>query len=227
MRACQYLYIAGSISGAGKSSICAALLAKLLRDGYPAETLAYIKPVTQCLEPQMVAGFCQAKAIEAMPIGPVILSKPLLKQCYQEDNSLAKSLLSKAAFAIKKISHEKLYCLVDGVGYPGVGSIAGVSNGEVAKAINASVILVCNKTSPGDAIDTVDWMYHYFLAKHVKVIGIVFNQLPLNCYKKYVKKIQQYYQNNKTNLLLMAMIPQLKQVTIEQLSQYIDCSRLK
>ena len=45
---------------------------------------------------------------------------------------------------------KKMFCrlfaqlIIDGVGFPSVGSIVGVDNADVAKAAKAPVLLVCN-----------------------------------------------------------------------------------
>ena len=52
------LFIAGDKSQVGKSTVCLGLLGSLLKAGYPASKLAYIKPATQCEEEQLVAKFC-------------------------------------------------------------------------------------------------------------------------------------------------------------------------
>ena len=39
--------------------------------------------------------------------------------------------------------------IIDGVGFPSVGSIVGVDNADVAKAAKAPVLLVCNLSAAG------------------------------------------------------------------------------
>lgn len=214
------IYIAGTVSGSGKSSLCAALLQQLLHH-HSANQLAYIKPVTQCLAPQPVASFCEQQQIEHQAIGPVVLSPVLLQKCYQGDPELPSSLLAEAKAAVNNISQNKACCMVDGTGYPGVGSIAGVSNGQVAQAVEASVILVCNKVKTGDAIDTIDWMRRYFEYFSVKIDGIIFNQLSAQYYQQDADKLKNYYANYHSKLTVLGCIPQLESVTAENLGGYI------
>lgn len=65
---------------------------------------------------------------------------------------------------------------MDGVGYPAVGSICGVSNADVAATLNAPVLLV-GKSGVGDAVDSYNLNSCFFEAKGVKVLGGVFNRL--------------------------------------------------
>lgn len=66
--------------------------------------------------------------------------------------------------------------MVDGVGYPAVGSICGVSNGDVAASLNAPVLLV-GKSGVGDAVDSYNLNACFFEARGVRVLGGVFNRI--------------------------------------------------
>ena len=55
--------------------------------------------------------------------------------------------------AVDEIGRGKLITVIDGVGYPAVGSICGISNADIASAVGASVLLV-GKSGVGDAVDS-------------------------------------------------------------------------
>ena len=67
--------------------------------------------------------------------------------------------------------------LVDGVGYPAVGSICGVSNADVAKALDIPVLMI-GKAGVGDAVDSYNLDTNYFRAQGLRVMGGIFNMLP-------------------------------------------------
>ncbi|MDD1609927.1 MAG: AAA family ATPase [Methylococcaceae bacterium] len=71
----RYLYIMGTDSGVGKSTVCLGILAQLLAYGYLPQQLAYIKPTTQCVEKQAVAGFCANNNIPFIGIGSLLFRK--------------------------------------------------------------------------------------------------------------------------------------------------------
>src|SRR5674476_1668061 len=73
--ATKYIYVMGSESGAGKSTICLGILAQLLESGLAPNQLAYIKPVTQCIAKQTVALFCEQTKIPYKDIGDLIFKK--------------------------------------------------------------------------------------------------------------------------------------------------------
>lgn len=71
--------------------------------------------------------------------------------------------------------------MVDGVGYPAVGSICGVSNGDVAAHLDAPVLLV-GKSGVGDAVDSYNLNACFFETRGVRVLGGVFNRIPTTGY---------------------------------------------
>ncbi|MGR9101481.1 MAG: hypothetical protein ACU826_13040, partial [Gammaproteobacteria bacterium] len=75
----KYLYMMGASSGVGKSTLCEGLLSQLLADGYRPDQLAYIKPMTQCLDKQPVTLFCEREKICHRGIGSIVFRKGYTK----------------------------------------------------------------------------------------------------------------------------------------------------
>ena len=175
------LFLSGDRSSVGKSSMCLAILVSLLRKGVPPSALAYIKPVTQCEADQPVTVFCNRVGISNRGIGPVVFYKGFTRAYLNGETASAEALLDEARGAVAEISQGKMFTLVDGVGYPSVGSICNLSNADVAKKLNAPVLLV-GKSGVGDAVDSYNLNSAYFELKGVRVLGGVFNKLPLDGY---------------------------------------------
>eukprot|EP01032_Pedospumella_encystans_P014223 gene14223-16352_t len=175
------LFLSGDRSSVGKSSMCLAILVSLLRKGVPPSALAYIKPVTQCEADQPVTVFCNRVGISNRGIGPVVFYKGFTRAYLNGETAPAEALLDEAHSAVAEISQRKMFTLVDGVGYPSVGSICNLSNADVAKKLNAPVLLV-GKSGVGDAVDSYNLNSAYFELKGVRVLGGVFNKLPLDGY---------------------------------------------
>ena len=92
--------------------------------------------------------------------------------------------------------------LIDGVGYPSVGSICGISNAQVASFLNACVLLV-GRSGVGDAVDSYNLNATYFRANNVPILGIVFNKLPSRGFyslKNCKVAVNQYFENRKEKL---------------------------
>ena len=70
------IFVSGSASGAGKSTISLALLGAALESGmYRADELAYIKPATQGVQQTLTAKFCAWHGIACRHVGPVVFFK--------------------------------------------------------------------------------------------------------------------------------------------------------
>jgi dethiobiotin synthetase len=86
-------------------------------------------------------------------------------------------VLRFACQAVQSLRVGRRIVVVDGVGYPAVGSICGVSNADIARKLGAPVMLVGRK-GVGDAVDAFNLNAAYFESFGVKVLGGVFNRLP-------------------------------------------------
>ena len=183
------VFIAGDKSQVGKSSICLGLIGTLLtKYNYHPSSLAYIKPATQCEESQLIAKYCNEHKIENRPIGPLVYYKGFTRAFLNGTTDDTDTLLQSIKQAVDSISLNKKIVIIDGVGYPAVGSICGTDNVSVALAsrYNSQVVgavippavLIVGKRGVGDAIDSYNLCATYFKSRGVKVMGTIFNRLP-------------------------------------------------
>lgn len=173
------LFIAGDRSKVGKSSVCLALLGSLLRLGFAPGDLAYIKPATQCEAPQLVTAWCDSVGIANRGIGPVVFYKGFTREFLKGNAGTSADLLREACEGVRSVGTGKKIVLVDGVGYPAVGSICGISNADIARALGACPVLLVGRSGVGDAVDSFNLHATFFRHQGVKVLGAVFNRLPL------------------------------------------------
>jgi hypothetical protein len=70
--------------------------------------------------------------------------------------------------------------IIDGVGFPSVGSILGISNAAVARALHAKVVVLVpgHKGSLGMAVDSFNLAHSYFTAHGVDVVGMAISKVP-------------------------------------------------
>jgi BioD-like phosphotransacetylase family protein len=121
--------------------------------GVKPSELAYIKPVTQCEAEQSVVKFCNLTGIACEGIGPVVFYRGFTRAFLDGQAGTSEELIQSAVAAVDTIQRGKKIVVVDGVGYPAVGSICGISNADVARALGAPVLLV-GKSGVGDAVDS-------------------------------------------------------------------------
>ncbi len=81
--------------------------------------------------------------------------------------------MRKSYDAVSKVSNA---VLLEGTGHTGVGSVVDLNNAQVAKRLNADMILVANG-GLGSAYD--DLALNYLMCQRwgVKVIGIILNKV--------------------------------------------------
>jgi len=181
----RLIFICGDASGAGKSSIAMGLLHLLMRRGYDASELAYIKPCTQCEDVQLVNKFCEKNGIAHQGLGPVIFYEGFTAEVIDGKTESVEKRRARVQKAVNRISEGKKWVIVDGVGYAAVGSVAGVSNAEVASLLNAPVLVV-GRPGIGNSIDAMNFILAYFHAHHVYTVGACWNRVPpMHSYHSY------------------------------------------
>lgn len=186
----KYVYVMGSESGAGKSTVCLGILAQLLASGFTADQLAYIKPATQCIAKQPVALFCEQTKIPCIDIGNLVFRKGFSRDFIDGLTRHSDELMADVLTSILSIGKDKEVIIIDGVGDPSVGSVVGVSNVDVALLLPCRVIFV-GKPGIGAAIDNTVLCVTFMQYKGLANIGIIYNKIPLSAFdeiKEYITK---------------------------------------
>jgi dethiobiotin synthetase len=205
------IFVSGERSSVGKSTICLAILAALIERGIPPEDLAYIKPVTQCEAEQPITQYCRAKGISNVSIGPVVFYQGFTRSFLNNETETPTALLEKVRVAVDDVSRGKKFVLVDGVGYPSVGSICNISNGHVAQTLGIPVLLV-GKSGVGDAVDSYNLNRIFFESFGVRVLGGIFNKFELDGFYALPlcrDSINSYFKQYQSSQLPYGFLPKL------------------
>lgn len=225
------LFVAGDKSQVGKSSCCLGILGALLKCGkYAPEDLAYIKPATQCEQTQLVAEFCKHEGITAcVPIGPIVYY-PGFTRAFLQGNTAetTEQLLHQAGEAVDGLARNKKVVVIDGVGYPAVGSITGTDNASVAQACGRPFclpdssttsrspvpVVLIGKPGVGDAVDSFNINATYFIHKRVPVMGAIFNKLnsdPSDFYSlsNCRDAVEMYFRRFRPEMTAFGFIPEM------------------
>jgi len=172
----QYLYMMGSASGAGKTMLCEGLLAQLLLNAYRPEQLAYIKPMTQCIEKQAVTVFCEHAHIAHRSLGSLVFKKGFSKDFIDDLTKNSTILREEVLAEIADISANKVVVIIDGIGGPATGSVIGVSNVDIAMALDAPVLFV-GKAGIGAAIDDTILAVSFMQQQGLHKIALIYNKI--------------------------------------------------
>ena len=220
------LLVAGDKSHAGKSTVSLGLLVALLESGFQPSEIAYIKPATQCVSSTLTARFCKSAGIDYEHIGPVVfyhgftreqqdISGEVAPNSIDADAPPPVSFPDQCAQAVDRISRGKKLTLIDGVGYPSVGSIIGCSSADVAIACRAPVLIV-GRPGVGDAIDSFNLCATFFEAQQIPVIGGIFNKLqPTGFYgrDKCDEYVRKYMAANRPRQRVYGLLPTHESLT--------------
>jgi len=212
------VFVSGIRSGVGKSTFSLSLIGNLLKEGLDSSDVSYIKPVTQCEGVQTVSQFCHHKGIRHVDLGPVVFRQGFTYNVIEEDTTESREQrLKEVVEAVRQVSKEKKFVVVDGLGYPSVGSVAGVCNAQVAAALGLPVILV-GTSGVGDAIDSLNMARAYFERHSVPVIGAVFGKVRTDCprhsFSNCVKYVSKYFE--ATSFPIFGFVPESPLVKVER-----------
>jgi dethiobiotin synthetase len=198
----KVLFISGSVRNCGKSTLSLSLVHYLLNEKkIDPKEIAYIKPCTQCVTPTDIWKLCESKGVEYIGIGPVVFYPGFTAECVEGKHD-TKELLSKVVEQVETLKKNRKFVIVDGVGYPSVGSICGLSNAHIAKALQCPVLLVClmKDGSLGNTIDNFNQNYSYFTSFNVPIHGIVCNKLSEELYERSKKFVSMYFEKDERNI---------------------------
>jgi hypothetical protein len=127
--------------------------------------------------------------IACVPIGPVVYYRGFTRAFLAGETESSAELLAKVEMKVDEVAKGKKIVIVDGVGFPAVGSICGTDNASVARASGPldpstgrripAPALVVGGSGVGGAVDAYNLNATYFEAKQVPVIGALFNKLNL------------------------------------------------
>eukprot|EP00808_Paulinella_micropora_P022542 g47238.t1 len=226
------LVLAGDKSGSGKSTISMGILAGLLDAGFKPSELAYIKPVTQCEDVQLVCQFCEWKRIDHRGVGPVRFYEGFTKEVIDGKDPVGdEGRYEQVRNSVAKIGTGKKIVLVDGVGYPAVGSCANISNAHIAKALNNSPVLLVGRPGLGDAIDSTN-MHRAWFEKHgVQVLGACWNKIPImstyHPYEECKEYVVKYFKQNAPGFGCYGHIPSLESLAQENKPAVLESCMLR
>ena len=207
------IFVAGDRMSVGKTSVCLGLLGTLVQKfHYHPNELAYIKPATQNENPQLVQRYCERMGIECVSVGPIVYYRGFTRAFLAGDTESTNELLSKVEIEVDRVAQGKRVVLVDGVGFPAVGSICGTDNASVARASGypptlarggvrrpMGVVLV-GGPGVGSAVDGFNLNATYFESQNVPVMGVIYNKLSLEGFyslENCKEQITSYFDQNR------------------------------
>lgn len=159
----------------------------------------------------MIQIFCESKGIECVPIGPLVYYRGFTRAFLAGETAPTEKLLEACGAAVDRLARGKRVILMDGVGFPAVGSICGTDNAAVALACSyplangtrkpVGVILV-GGSGVGGAVDAFNLNATYFERAQIPVMGAIFNKLSTDSNSFYSlenckEQVTKYFDQNE------------------------------
>ena len=209
------IYVAASGQHVGKTTSTLGLTAAL--SGLNLNGVGYCKPVGQEVTDfedltvdkdaflfSRIMNFELSQKIHS----PVILGKGATSAYLDDPNKFPyqKNILEAAKF----LHNHNEMVVYEGTGHPGVGSVVNLSNAEVAKLLDAKVIMVV-EGGVGNTIDKLNMSLALFREKKVPIIGVIVNKvLP-----KKMEKIEHYIgiKLKQMGIPLLGLLPYEKRMS--------------
>jgi BioD-like phosphotransacetylase family protein len=174
------VFIAATRQNDGKTTTSLGLLA-VLQKFYP--RIGYIKPVGQRFvqieeqkidEDTVLMDQVYQLNCPLVDMSPIAVEPDFTRKYLQSSNNDA--LVRKIQKAFDRVAWEKEFVLCEGSGHAGVGAVFDLSNAQVAKILEAKVIIV-TQGGIGRPIDEVTLSQALFEKEGVEVIGVILNKV--------------------------------------------------
>ncbi len=174
------IYVAATSQHVGKTTSTLGLVAALRQKGV---NVGYCKPVGQkfvdlgellvdkdALLFSKIMDFQLASEVHS----PVILGQGATQAYLDNPEAFPyRERILKAAEWLHRYHEAVVY---EGTGHPGVGSVVGLSNADVAKMLGASVVMVV-EGGIGSTIDRLNMCTALFREQEVPIIGVIVNKV--------------------------------------------------
>src|SRR3989454_3601747 len=174
------VFIAATRQNDGKTTTSLGLIAAL-QQYFP--RVGYIKPVGQRFveiaeqkidEDTVLMDSVYQLNCPLVDMSPIAVEPDFTRKYLQSSNNEA--LVRKIQKAFDRVAWEKDFVLCEGSGHAGVGSVFDLSNAQVAKTLEAKVIIV-SQGGIGKPIDEVALNQALFEKEGVEIIGVILNKV--------------------------------------------------
>lgn len=174
------IYVAATGQHVGKTTSTLGLVANLKERGFKT---GYCKPVGQesVTHEGMIADkdavlFSQVIGFDIHPEwhSPVIIGRGVTKEYIENPDQF--DFEAQLERATQKLNTEYEIVVYEGTGHPGVGTVCDLSNAQVAKKLNAGVVMIV-EGGIGRTIDKLHMCLALFREEHVPILGVIVNKV--------------------------------------------------
>jgi len=201
---CKKIFIAATGQHCGKTTISLSLI-HLAKKKYA--RVGFIKPigpklfvfdgVQMDMDAALIASIYGLEEDRAL-MSPVVLGRGYTKK-YLSGEIPAELPLESIRQACKELEAKNDFLIIEGSGHGGVGSVIGINNAQIARELDAPVIMVASG-GIGCVIDSVELNLSLFKQEGADVRLILVNKLLPEKRAEALHYLQQYFQSRRQTL---------------------------
>lgn len=219
------IFIAATRMNDGKTTTSLALFAALRTF---TKQVGFIKPVGQRFveidghqidEDSVLLNQIFDVKIPIQAMSPIAVHHTFTRDFLDNPSQSHEQLIDKMCRAFDRAAFENDYIIIEGTGHAGVGSVFNLSNADVAKRLNAKVIIVA-RGGIGRPIDEIALNKALFEKAGVDVIGAIINKVEpdkIDMVDKYCRIALE-----RMGMSLLGCIPMEQKLTRPNLNQIVD-----
>jgi BioD-like phosphotransacetylase family protein len=226
LRKAKAVYVAGTRQNEGKTTLSLGIIGELVRRGLK---VGFIKPVgQQYVEAEGVKVDKDSLLLmrvfhveaELADTSPVAVDRYFTRNYI--DDPHPETLRERILGAYERVAAGKDIVIVEGTGHAGVGGVIDLSNAQVAKLLNAPVVLI-SSGGIGRPIDEFILNRGVFEREGVRLAGVVVNKIledRMASIGDYLRRSLEYH-----GMDLLGVLPEAKQLsrlTLRQVTRDID-----
>lgn len=198
------IYVAATSQHVGKTTSTLGLVATFMAKGLK---VGYCKPVGQKSlnyknievdKDAVLFSDLMKFQLDSDIHSPVILGRGATAAFIDHPNSF--NYPAQIRHAANYLQTENDLVIYEGTGHPGVGSIVNLSNADVAKMLNAGVVMVV-EGGIGSTIDMLALCIAKFKMENVPILGVIINKVKPEKIDKVQYYVGKYLATNKLPLL--------------------------
>lgn len=219
------IFIAATRMNDGKTTTSLALFSALRGI---TEKVGFIKPIGQRFveydghqidEDSVLLNQTFDVKVPIQAMSPIAIHANFTREYLDNPDESQGKLIDIMCRAFDRAAYEKEYIIIEGTGHAGVGSVFNLSNADVAKRLDAKVIIIA-KGGIGRPIDEIALNNALFKAAGVEVIGAIINKVLPN----KMEDVQKYCQKalDRMGIPLLGCLPIEQKLTRPNLSQIVE-----
>lgn len=176
------VFVAATRQNDGKTTTCLGLYG-VLRKHF--RSVGYIKPIGQRFieieglmidEDSFLFDSVYDVDIPVEAMSPVAIDATFTRRYLTAPDDSLKLIADKICRAFDRAAYERQFCIIEGSGHAGVGSVFDMSNAHVARTLKAKAIIVA-EGGIGKPVDEVALNLALFEKHGVEVAGVILNKV--------------------------------------------------